>query len=169
MINAPVLHVNGDHPEGVYFLFCLFQYVRKRLIGNKMWSVLWILLFGLGTISARFVCFLVTGRVIRIKLTMVGHHRGSFGLSTMVCSSLPSSSLTLPNASFEGGKISNSCFHTSSLSEHCIYRHNELDLPGITSPLMYEKIAARQSVPQLYEAKLIVRLPSTSLPPPCPS
>lgn len=36
--------------------------------------------------------------------------------------------------------------------------HNELDLPGITSPLMYEKIAARKSVPQLYEQKLIVRL-----------
>ena len=53
---------------------------------------------------------------------------------------------------------------TSSFSEHCIYRHNELDLPGITSPLMYEKIAARQSVPQLYEAKLIVRLLSPSFP-----
>lgn len=38
-----------------------------------------------------------------------------------------------------------------------IYRHNELDLPSITSPLMYEKIAARKSVPQLYEQKLIVR------------
>ncbi|KAJ3513296.1 hypothetical protein NLJ89_g3024 [Agrocybe chaxingu] len=35
------------------------------------------------------------------------------------------------------------------------FRHNELDLPGITSPLMYEKIAARKSVPQLYEHKLI--------------
>ncbi|KAF8196096.1 dehydrogenase E1 and transketolase domain-containing protein 1 [Pholiota molesta] len=33
--------------------------------------------------------------------------------------------------------------------------HNELDLPGITSPLMYSKIAARKSVPQLYEHKLI--------------
>lgn len=38
-------------------------------------------------------------------------------------------------------------------------RHNELDLPGITSPLMYSKIAARKSVPQLYEHKLIVRNP----------
>lgn len=36
--------------------------------------------------------------------------------------------------------------------------HNELDLPGITSPLMYEKIAARKSVPELYEHKLLVRL-----------
>ncbi|KAF8997053.1 dehydrogenase E1 and transketolase domain-containing protein 1 [Cyathus striatus] len=34
-------------------------------------------------------------------------------------------------------------------------RHNELDIPGITSPLMYEKIAARRSVPQLYEERLI--------------
>ena len=136
-----------------------------------MWFALWISRFGIGTISARFVCFLVTGRVIHIKLTMVGHHRGSFGLSTMVCSSLPfSSSLTMANASFEGGKISNSCSHTSSFSEHHIYRHNELDLPGITSPLMYEKIAARQSVPQLYEAKLIVRLcPPLIIPLPCPS
>ena len=122
-----------------------------------MWFVLWILPFGIGTISVRLVRFLVTGSVIHIKLTMVGHHCGSSGLSKMVCSFLPSSSsLTLANASFEGGKISNSCSQTSSLSEHYIYRHNELDLPGITSPLMYEKIAARQSVPQLYEAKLIV-------------
>lgn len=35
--------------------------------------------------------------------------------------------------------------------------HNELDLPGLTSPLMYEKIGARKSVPQLYEEKLLVR------------
>ncbi|KAK7041441.1 hypothetical protein VNI00_009307 [Paramarasmius palmivorus] len=34
-------------------------------------------------------------------------------------------------------------------------RHNELDLPSLTSPLMYEKIQARKSVPQLYEQKLI--------------
>ncbi|KAJ4473013.1 dehydrogenase E1 and transketolase domain-containing protein 1 [Lentinula aciculospora] len=33
--------------------------------------------------------------------------------------------------------------------------HNELDLPSLTSPLMYEKISARRSVPQLYEEKLI--------------
>ena len=37
-----------------------------------------------------------------------------------------------------------------------ISRHNELDIPNITSPLMYEKITARKSVPQLYEEKLIV-------------
>ncbi|KAG6893459.1 hypothetical protein C0992_009872, partial [Termitomyces sp. T32_za158] len=35
-----------------------------------------------------------------------------------------------------------------------IYRHNELDLPGITQPLMYEQISARRSVPQIYEEKL---------------
>ena len=34
--------------------------------------------------------------------------------------------------------------------------HNELDLPGITQPVMYEKISARRSVPQLYEQKLMV-------------
>ncbi|KAJ8482385.1 hypothetical protein ONZ45_g14964 [Pleurotus djamor] len=38
----------------------------------------------------------------------------------------------------------------------CIYLfHNELDVPDFTSPLMYEKIRARRSVPQLYEDKLI--------------
>jgi probable 2-oxoglutarate dehydrogenase E1 component DHKTD1 len=37
-------------------------------------------------------------------------------------------------------------------------RHNELDLPSITSPLMYQQIAARKSVPALYESKLIVRI-----------
>ncbi|KAG6864116.1 hypothetical protein C0991_012381, partial [Blastosporella zonata] len=34
------------------------------------------------------------------------------------------------------------------------FRHNELDLPSITSPLMYEQISARRSVPQIYEEKL---------------
>ncbi|KAF7346487.1 2-oxoglutarate dehydrogenase E1 component mitochondrial [Mycena sanguinolenta] len=33
--------------------------------------------------------------------------------------------------------------------------HNELDLPNFTNPLMYEKINARRSVPELYEQKLI--------------
>ena len=133
-----------------------------------MWFTLWISYFSRGTISTRFVCFLVTGRVTHIKLMMVGHHCGSSGLLTMVCSSLTSSSLTLANMSFKEGKISTSCSHTSSISEHCIYKYNELDLPEITSPLMYQKIAACQSVPQLYEAKLIVHLLSPSFPPPCP-
>ncbi|KAF8873445.1 ribonucleotide reductase [Gymnopilus junonius] len=38
---------------------------------------------------------------------------------------------------------------------HDVTKQNELDLPGITSPLMYKQIAARKSVPQLYEQKLI--------------
>ncbi|KAF7298919.1 2-oxoglutarate dehydrogenase E1 component mitochondrial [Mycena indigotica] len=33
--------------------------------------------------------------------------------------------------------------------------HNELDLPNLTSPLMYEKISSRRSVPQLYEERLM--------------
>ncbi|KAK0207621.1 thiamine diphosphate-binding protein [Armillaria fumosa] len=33
--------------------------------------------------------------------------------------------------------------------------HNELDLPNLTSPLMYDKIQSRLSVPQLYEQKLV--------------
>lgn len=36
--------------------------------------------------------------------------------------------------------------------------HNELDLPGITQPIMYEKIAQRKSVPEFYEHKLLVCL-----------
>jgi probable 2-oxoglutarate dehydrogenase E1 component DHKTD1 len=42
-------------------------------------------------------------------------------------------------------------------------RHNELDLPSITSPLMYQQIAARKSVPALYESKLIVSITTLSL------
>ena len=38
--------------------------------------------------------------------------------------------------------------------------HNELDLPGITQPIMYEKIAQRKSVPEFYEHKLLVCLVS---------
>ncbi|KIK54180.1 hypothetical protein GYMLUDRAFT_48977 [Collybiopsis luxurians FD-317 M1] len=74
MINAPILHVNGDHPEDVFkamdIAFKYRQYFRK-----------------------------------------VGQFSG-FG-------------------------------------------HNELDLPSLTQPLMYEKISARRSVPQMYEEKLI--------------
>ncbi|KAF8156045.1 thiamine diphosphate-binding protein [Crassisporium funariophilum] len=49
-------------------------------------------------------------------------------------------------------------FRKDIIVDLLVYRrwgHNELDLPGITSPLMYEQIAARRSVPQLYEQKLI--------------
>ncbi|KAG2008244.1 dehydrogenase E1 and transketolase domain-containing protein 1 [Coprinopsis cinerea AmutBmut pab1-1] len=49
-------------------------------------------------------------------------------------------------------------FRKDIIVDLLVYRrwgHNELDLPGITSPLMYEKIAARKSVPQLYEEKLL--------------
>ncbi|KJA23080.1 hypothetical protein HYPSUDRAFT_40201 [Hypholoma sublateritium FD-334 SS-4] len=81
MINAPILHVNGDHPEDVAkamdVAFRYRNYFRKDIIVDLLLTV----------------------------------------------------------------------------SE--IHRHNELDLPSITSPLMYEKIAARKSVPQLYEQKLI--------------
>ncbi|KAJ7599589.1 thiamine diphosphate-binding protein [Mycena floridula] len=79
MINAPVLHVNGDHPEDVVrameIAFQYRQYFRKDIIIDLL-----------------------------------------------------------------------------------VYRrwgHNELDLPNLTSPLMYEKIQARRSVPQLYEEKLM--------------
>jgi len=41
--------------------------------------------------------------------------------------------------------------------------HNELDLPSITQPVMYEKISSRRSVPQLYEEKLKVRVFGTFL------
>ncbi|KIL59385.1 hypothetical protein M378DRAFT_111106 [Amanita muscaria Koide BX008] len=79
MINAPVLHVNGDHPEDVVkamdIAFRYRHYFRKDIIVDLL-----------------------------------------------------------------------------------VYRrcHNELDLPGITQPLMYEKISARRSVPQLYEQKLML-------------
>ncbi|KAJ6585129.1 dehydrogenase E1 and transketolase domain-containing protein 1 [Mycena capillaripes] len=48
-------------------------------------------------------------------------------------------------------------FRKDIIVDLLVYRrcHNELDLPNLTSPLMYEKISARRSVPQLYEAKLV--------------
>ncbi|KAJ6559045.1 Transketolase, pyrimidine binding domain-containing protein [Mycena vulgaris] len=78
MINAPVLHVNGDHPEDVVrameVAFQYRNYFRKDIIVDLL-----------------------------------------------------------------------------------VYRrcHNELDLPNLTSPLMYEKISSRRSVPQLYEERLV--------------
>ncbi|KAF9051710.1 dehydrogenase E1 and transketolase domain-containing protein 1 [Panaeolus papilionaceus] len=81
MINAPVLHVNGDYPEDVAramdIAFRYRNYFRKDIIVDLLHA----------------------------------------------------------NETFD--------------------RHNELDLPNLTSPLMYEKIAARKSVPVLYEEKLI--------------
>lgn len=35
--------------------------------------------------------------------------------------------------------------------------HNELDEPGFTQPLMYSAIRSRQSIPDAYAKKLIVR------------
>ncbi|KAJ7288209.1 Transketolase, pyrimidine binding domain-containing protein [Mycena rebaudengoi] len=48
-------------------------------------------------------------------------------------------------------------FRKDIIVDLLVYRrcHNELDLPSLTSPLMYEKITARRSVPQLYEEKLM--------------
>ncbi|KXN83086.1 putative 2-oxoglutarate dehydrogenase E1 component DHKTD1, mitochondrial, partial [Leucoagaricus sp. SymC.cos] len=49
-------------------------------------------------------------------------------------------------------------FRKDIIVDLLVYRrwgHNELDLPGITSPIMYEKIATRKSVPELYEHKLL--------------
>ncbi|ESK91976.1 putative 2-oxoglutarate dehydrogenase e1 component mitochondrial [Moniliophthora roreri MCA 2997] len=49
-------------------------------------------------------------------------------------------------------------FRKDIIVDLLVYRrwgHNELDIPSLTSPLMYEKIQARKSVPQLYEQKLI--------------
>jgi probable 2-oxoglutarate dehydrogenase E1 component DHKTD1 len=43
------------------------------------------------------------------------------------------------------------------LPDAILSRHNELDIPNIINPLMYEKITARESVPRLFEQKLIVR------------
>ncbi|KAJ7505194.1 Transketolase, pyrimidine binding domain-containing protein [Mycena galericulata] len=80
MINAPVLHVNGDHPEA------------------------------LDVVRAMEVAF---------------QYRNYFRKDIIV--------------------------------DLLVYRrcHNELDLPNLTSPLMYEKISSRRSVPQLYEERLI--------------
>ncbi|KAF8069209.1 dehydrogenase E1 and transketolase domain-containing protein 1 [Lyophyllum atratum] len=81
MINAPVLHVNGDYPEDVVramdIAFQYRKYFRKDIIVDLLVYRRW-----------------------------------------------------------------------------CVHIHNELDLPGITSPLMYEHISARRSVPQIYEEKL---------------
>ncbi|KAK0189264.1 thiamine diphosphate-binding protein [Armillaria mellea] len=48
-------------------------------------------------------------------------------------------------------------FRKDIIVDLLVYRrcHNELDLPNLTSPLMYDKIQSRLSVPQLYEQKLV--------------
>ncbi|KAB5594248.1 Dehydrogenase E1 and transketolase domain containing 1 [Ceratobasidium theobromae] len=93
MINAPVLHVNGDHPEDVHrALKIAFEYrnfFRKILshIGDGM--------------------FLYSNAFIQVYAEQIS--RG----------------------------------------------HNELDEPSFTQPLMYHRIRTRQSVPTIYEQKLI--------------
>ncbi|KAJ7095767.1 Transketolase, pyrimidine binding domain-containing protein [Mycena belliarum] len=82
MINAPILHVNGDHPEDV--------------------------------VRAMEVAFQYRNYFRKVQtLAYVG-----------------------PSADYRN-------------------LHNELDLPDLTSPLMYEKIRSRRSVPQLYEERLV--------------
>ncbi|KAI5886780.1 2-oxoglutarate dehydrogenase, E1 component [Schizophyllum commune H4-8] len=49
-------------------------------------------------------------------------------------------------------------FRKDVIVDLLVYRrwgHNELDVPDLTSPKMYEKIRARQSVPQLYASRLV--------------
>ncbi|KAF5343444.1 hypothetical protein D9758_011832 [Tetrapyrgos nigripes] len=49
-------------------------------------------------------------------------------------------------------------FRKDIIVDLLVYRrwgHNELDVPNFTSPLMYEKIAARKSVPRIYEEKMM--------------
>ncbi|QRW05238.1 2-oxoglutarate dehydrogenase E1 component [Ceratobasidium sp. AG-Ba] len=79
MINAPVLHVNGDHPEDVY-------------------------------------------RALKIAF----EYRNFFRKDVIV-----------------------------DLITYRRWGHNELDEPAFTQPQMYHKIRTRQSVPQIYEQKLI--------------
>ncbi|KAF8066054.1 Transketolase, pyrimidine binding domain-containing protein [Lyophyllum atratum] len=92
MINAPVLHVNGDYPEGT-----TFAPSSDELHGYA--------------------------DVVRAM-----------------------------DIAFQYRKY----FRKDIIVDLLVYRrcHNELDLPGITSPLMYEHISARRSVPQIYEEKL---------------
>ncbi|KAG8718476.1 hypothetical protein FRC08_005209, partial [Ceratobasidium sp. 394] len=79
MINAPVLHVNGDHPEDVY-------------------------------------------RALKVAF----EYRNFFRKDVIV-----------------------------DLITYRRWGHNELDEPAFTQPQMYHKIRTRQSVPQIYEQKLI--------------
>ncbi|CAE6462804.1 unnamed protein product [Rhizoctonia solani] len=79
MINAPVLHVNGDHPEDVY-------------------------------------------RALKIAF----EYRNFFRRDIIV-----------------------------DLITYRRWGHNELDEPAFTQPQMYHKIRTRQSVPQIYEEKLV--------------
>ncbi|CAE6523813.1 unnamed protein product [Rhizoctonia solani] len=79
MINAPVLHVNGDHPEDVY-------------------------------------------RALKVAF----EYRNFFRKDVIV-----------------------------DLITYRRWGHNELDEPAFTQPQMYHKIRTRQSVPQIYEQKLV--------------
>ena len=71
------------------------------------------------------------------KSLQEGYRHRSDGISSLVNISLPMALAILKNPIFRG--------------------HNELDEPAYTQPIMYQKIRSRQSVPQLYEDKLVVR------------
>lgn len=66
MINTPVLHVNGDHPEDVVRAMAIA--FRYREYFRKVWCC-W---------------FLLKDGSVNGGLRRVGYHCGSFGVSQMV-------------------------------------------------------------------------------------
>lgn len=133
MIYAPVLHVNGDHPEGkpcVFLSISRFDDAAKKMLPEP-WILRLSIATTLGKTSLSIFLFIEDGELSEIFIHQI--------LLTLV---------------FAGGwKFYSSRSHSDL--NYC-FRHNELDIPNITSPLMYEQIATRKSVPQLYEEKLIV-------------
>lgn len=144
MINAPVLHVNGDYPEGEL----LSLPVRTSLI---------VLTPAVDVARAVDVAFKyrnhfrkVNTRLPQLLVELIhvyppGHHRGLARISSLVRFAY---------------------VNTRTYTDYPPRGHNELDEPSFTQPLMYEKIRSRSSVPVLYEKQLIVR-PYSFPAPPC--
>ena len=143
MINAPVLHVNGDHPEG-------------ELLSLPAHTSLIVLTSTVDVARAVDVAFKYRNHFRKVSTCLsqlfvelihvypAGHYSGLARISSLV-------RFVYVN--------------TRTYTDYPLRGHNELDEPSFTQPLMYEKIRSRSSVPVLYEKQLIVRPCSFSAPP----
>jgi hypothetical protein len=86
MINAPVLHVNGDHPEGMFSLDLrmTFLVLRSHICVDVARAM--DIAFRYRDYFRKVRTSLNSGMLSSSNAVSPGHHRGPAGLSSMVSS-----------------------------------------------------------------------------------